>query len=200
MFCSTAKKSRVFRRIRYSPPGRLVTLSFQEYYFTDEEFATCKEFSEKVDTTFYQNRSQLNAQKRQQDSYVGKLGEFAVYNLLKDKNLSLPDTKIYSAKNKSWDYDLKGTDFNCHVKTQNILQAAKFGESWIFQKGDKHIFKNYQEIDYVAFVLVDLIGKSARLRTVLPVKELHDKKLFKEPRLDYLQSKVAIYYEDLKKL
>lgn len=178
----------------------------QEYKFSDDEFKLCKDFSEQVDTSFYATRSQFNVQKRIKDSLIGKLGELAVYNLLKDeiKDISYPDFKIYSAKEKSWDFDLKAKNCNLHVKCQDIEQGEKYGVSWIFQHGkyyDKEIFDQTSPNQYVAFVSVNLKEKTSLVRAIIKLELLHNKKLFALPKLERLQqaNKLAVYLKDLEK-
>ena len=176
--------------------------------FTEEDLAKCLEFSEQVDTSLYAQRNQWDANKRKADSKIGKLGELAVYYSLKDKypNISYPDFKIYPAKQKSWDFDLKDEKFNLHVKTQESLQAAKFGESWIFQYGngknrhyDKEIFDRTSPNQYIAFVKVNLLKKEGEVRAIVSLDMLHENKLFALPVLQKLQvaNKLAVYYKDL---
>lgn len=169
--------------------------------FSDDDIKKCREFSEKADTSFYIKRNQFSFEKRKFDSYIGKLGELAVYYTLLDKysDITYPDFKIYKAKEKSWDYDLKQKDFNLHVKTQEQMQSNKFGLSWIFQNEDKHIFLNYNENDYVAFVSINSFKKIGEIKKIISVSSLHKDKLFKKPILDKLINKSAVYYEDIKK-
>lgn len=169
--------------------------------FSEEEMKLCEKFSEEVDTTLYARRNQFDNEKRKKDAKIGKLGEFAVVHFLKKKvkDISPPDCEIYSAKQKSWDYDLKSSKFNIHVKTQDITQAYKYGESWIFQNEDKHIFREYdKEKDYVAFVIVNLITKEAQIKGICKLQLLHDNNLFALPKLIHLQgNKRAVYMSDL---
>jgi len=178
--------------------------------FTPEDLKKCTEFSEQVDTSLYAQRNQWDADKRKADSKIGKLGELAVYYSLKDKypNISYPDFKIYKAKEKSWDFDLKDEKFNLHVKTQESLQASKFGESWIFQYGDgkkrhydKEIFDQTSPNQYVAFVKVNLLTKEGEVRAIVSLEMLHENKLFALPVLQKLQiaNKLAVYYKDLER-
>jgi len=170
--------------------------------FTAEDLKICKDFSEQVDTSFYETRNQFNSSKRTKDSCIGKLGELAVYYSLKDKypNITYPDFKIYPANQKSWDFDLKDEKFNLHVKSQDISQSFSFGETWIFQNEDKHIFKNHSAIDYVAFVIVNIPKKQGIVKQILPVTLLHEMRLFKKPILVKLATKSAIYFEDIEHL
>ncbi len=171
-----------------------------EFKFTLTHLQEAEDFCNAVNTSLYARRNQWDADKRKLDAKIGKLGELAVYELLKDKysDLTYPDLKIYAAKQKSWDFDLKTKDINLHVKCQNIVQGKRYGESWIFQNEDKHIFKEHCDKDYVAFVTVDMIANVAYIKSILPVQVLHDKNLFKKPKLDKLFNKSAVYFDDIK--
>ncbi len=172
-----------------------------EIKFTIEQLKKAEEFSNAVNTSLYARRNQWDADKRKLDSKIGKLGEVAVYETLKPKydDLSYPDFAIYTAKQKSWDYDLKAKDINLHVKCQNIVQSKRYGESWIFELTDKHIFKDHTDKDYVAFVTVDLVKGEGYIKSILKVSELHANSLFKKPKLDKLVSKAAVYFDDIEK-
>jgi hypothetical protein len=178
--------------------------------FTPEDIKKCTEFSEQVDTSLYAKRNQWDANKRVIDSRIGKLGELVVYYNLIEKypDITYPDFKIYPAKQKSWDFDLKSSTFNLHVKSQETLQGTKFGESWIFQVGngknrhyDKEIFDRISPNQYVAFVKVNLLTKEGEVRAIVSLDMLHENKLFAPPVLEKLQkaNKLAVYYKDLQK-
>jgi len=172
-----------------------------KYIFTTEDLQKAEEFSSKIDVNYYSGRDQLDVQKKRLDQKVGKLGELAVYGILKEKmnTLTEPDCKIYEASQKSWDYDMKSDTINLHVKSQLNLQALEYGESWIFQAQDKHIFVNYLPQDYVAFVIVSLIHKSAEVKAIVSLDFLHKGDLFKMPVKENLRksNKLAVYYENL---
>ncbi|MCZ2224432.1 MAG: hypothetical protein LC122_12485 [Chitinophagales bacterium] len=181
------------------------------YKFDEQEINKCREFSEKIDTSFYAARNQFDNEKRKNDQLVGKLGEILSFNYLKDKvnNLTYPDFKIYDKKNKSWDFDLKGDKANIHVKSQNIIQSNRYGESWIFQAGnkkyknyDKEIFDKISDNQYVCFCIVDLKEFVGYLKIIVSLDVLHNNNLFKLPKLEKLQqaNKLAVYYSDLKSL
>jgi hypothetical protein len=171
------------------------------FNFSSEDIKKCKEFSENVDTSFYSSRNQWDENKRKADSYIGKLGELLIYNYLKPKypEISYPDFNIYKPREKSWDYDLKHPFFNLHVKSQESIQSAKYGVSWIFQNTDKHIFKEYSDKDYVGFVGINILNKSGEIKAIVQLKLLHENLLFKLPILEKLQkaNKLAVYYKDL---
>lgn len=181
-----------------------------KYSFSQEELDICKKFSESVDTSHYSKRGQNNEQKRQKDALVGKLGEFAVFQSLKGKvpNITEPDVQVYSAKQKSWDFDIKGDGINLHVKTQDIEQGEKYGVSWIFQYGngknqhyDKEIFDNLTPNQYIAFVSLSLKDSLAIIRAIVKLEFLHDRKLFGLPKLEHLQkaNKKAVYLKDIER-
>lgn len=177
---------------------------------TEEEFNKCKIFSEKCDTSHYVKRNQFNEEKRKKDSLIGKIGEIATFNYLKDKveNLTYPDFEIYSAKNKSWDFDLKAKDRNFHVKSQDVVQGDRFGVSWIFQYGngfnqsyDKEIFDRLTDNQFISFVSINLETNEALIRAIVDLTFLHKKQLFKLPKLEKLQkaNKLAVYLKDLER-
>lgn len=175
--------------------------------FTPEQIKECEDFSNAVDTSFYATRNQKNNEKRVFDSKIGKLGEIATFEFLNDKvkNLTRPDFKIYKPSEKSWDFDLKSDGMNIHVKSQAKIQSQKFGESWIFQKGDKkrgydkEIFDKLSENQFISFVIVDPINKQAEIKAIVSLDLLHDKDLFALPVIPYLRNmnKVAVYFKDL---
>lgn len=168
------------------------------------DYKKCLNFSEAVDTDFYEKRSgQSNEAKRKKDSVVGKLGELAAFKMLQGKiqGLTEPDFAIYTAKEKSWDFDLKSPEYNIHVKSQDVEQGKKYGESWVFQLQDKHIFQNYSDKDYVVFVSVNLATRECFVRSMLPLITLHEQQLFKPMKVHQLRNnKAAVYYEDIQNI
>ena len=174
-----------------------------KYSFSEEEIKLVKDFSIKINTTYYSNRNQFDNDKRTTDQIVGKLAEIAIFNLLKDKvkSITYPDFTIYSNDRKSWLSDLKAGKINIHSKAQSLEQSKIFGLSWIFQINDKHIFSQFTDNDYVIFVVIDLVKYDAEIKSIAQVSSLHDEKLFKDPKIKSLVgNKKAIYFDDLKKL
>lgn len=173
--------------------------------FSQDDLKKCQKFAEEIDTGYYSSRGQFNNAKRIKDQAIGKLGEVAVFSYLKEKKIELtePDFQIYGKNKKSWDYDLKETTNshrNLHIKSQSSEQGEKYSISWIFQKEDRHIFKDYTENDYVAFTSINLEKENAEIKAIVSVANLHKLYLFKAPKLAYLNSKLAIYYDSLKDL
>jgi len=179
------------------------------YKFSKEEFDKCSNFANSIDTSYYSNRNQSDNKKRTRDQLIGKLGEIVSYTFLNKKinNLSYPDFKIYDRKNKSWDFDLKGDNANIHVKSQDIEQSKKYGESWLFQAGglnnrgyDKEIFDKLSPNQYICFCIIDLKNNEGVIKSIVTLDYLHDNKLFKLPKLDKLKynNKLAVYFSDIK--
>lgn len=167
--------------------------------FTQSDLDVCSKFANSINTDHYQTRHQFNKVKRTKDQLVGKLAEFAVYRYFgqHDIQLSEPDLQIYDKSRKSWDFDLKGQGINVHVKSQSIEQAAKYGCSFIFENSDRHIFKDVGSDDYVCFVSVDLAKQTGEVKAVIKLQDLHSERLFKRPKLEYLTTKSAVYFDDL---
>jgi len=170
--------------------------------FSNDEIIKCEKFSNEVDTSLYSKRNQTDNDKRILDTKIGKLGEIAAYHYLKlkYKDVSYPDFTILSSRQKSWDYDLKSTDFNFHVKSQNKDQSSRFGESWMFQLEDSHVFKKYSEKDYVVFVVVNIENNTALIKSIMSIDDLHKLQLFEKPRKkDLISNKATVYYKSLTK-
>lgn len=180
-----------------------------EIKFTQDQIDQCVKFSEEIDTSRYVSRNQQDSDKRKKDQVVGKLGEIATYQVLKDKypSLSPPDFKIYAIKDKSWDFDLKGDSINLHCKSQDTKSSKKFGESWTFQRGDdlrknydKEVFERKTPNQYVSFIVVDLANSSATIKAIVDLDFLFKKDLFKKPILAKLRdsNKSVVYFHDMK--
>lgn len=172
--------------------------------------AICQKFAQQSassSTNYYKQRNQFDPKLIEAQIFQGKLGEFATYNYLKDKliNLTQPDIKIYSSKNKSFDVDLQSDEYKIHVKTQTVEQAKRFGGSFIFQyNGIEKSGHNDDEVfspignNLVSFVFLDLNNHIAKIAGITNLNYLHKYNLFKLPIKKELQNnKRAVYYTDL---
>lgn len=167
--------------------------------FTSQDITKCQEFAGKIDTGFYSTRGQFNNEKRIKDQIVGKLAEIVVFSYFKDKGIETtpPDFNIYNKSKKSWDHDISNKDLNLHIKSQSIEQSKKYGTSFVFEKTDKKIFKDYSDKDYVCFVSIDLPNKTAEIKSILKLEDLHKHNLFKPMKLAHLTTKAAVYFDDV---
>ncbi len=167
---------------------------------SDEDIEKIDEFVEKSIVTHishYRKRNQTDIQKIKNDIYNGKLAEFGVYYLYKDRmKITYPDINVYHTSKKSFDSDFIINDsIHLHVKSQHIMISKKFGLSWSFQKEDSLTYSP-NENDWIIFVLVEDYN---RIRIIKRCKASDLKNKYKEPLLERLKSiKKVIYYEDLK--
>lgn len=180
---------------------------------TNQMFQDCNQFATQSVATHihhYAQRNQTDNNLIKQQILIGKLGEFAVEKFLLNNQIKIdsPDLTIYDHKSKTFNSDLKYQNIKIHVKSQEIEQAKKFGLSWIFQYGnnqkghlDTEIFQQSFKKQYVAFVLIDLKVKLAKIIAFVSLNTLHQYNLFKDPKKDTLRGiKKAIYYQDIKDL
>lgn len=168
------------------------------YKIDIKEYLRCVKFAyESIETNIdlYPKRNQNNVNKILNDIIIGKLGEFAVYNLLKEKsfNLNEPDLLVYDAEHKSFDADLFVNKSKIHVKTQTREQGEKYGISWCFQPNDK-LTTNPDEDDYIFLCTCDDL--------TVDIKNFNKAKyylnFYKEPIKDNLKnSKVVLYLKDI---
>ena len=173
-------------------------------------FDICKKFAEESYPTHkhhYAKRNQFNKEKIIEQITIGKLSEFAVYQVLSEKypDITPPDVNVYERNKKSFDFDMKAKDINLHIKGQLGDSAKQYGQSWIFQwsgdgKGhcDKEIFYPVTQNQYVSFVLMN--KNVADVQAIVSLDFLHKNDLFKLPKLEYLHNtKRAVYWADLEK-
>lgn len=187
-----------------------MTLNYK-YIISDDMFARCEQFAkDSVSTSAdkYARRNQFDVEKIKKDIRNGKLGEQGTHNVLLEHfpNLSEPDYKIYSKKDKSWDPDLSDpSGLRVAVKSQDIDSAINYGESWVFQHRpnktydcDLGIFKENNDNHYVAFNSLNVPKRIGFIKAIVKVSWLHEKSLFKEMKIPHLRgNKVAVYFSDL---
>lgn len=146
----------------------------------------------------YKRRRQFNKTKIIGDIKTGKIAECAAFSFFQNNGFNVvePDFKIYTARKKNFNSDIIASKSNkewlIHVKSQRIEQSEKYGISWMFQKQDKLITKP-KSLDVLFLCLVkahtvDVIG-------IHKAKDITD--IYGEPKLTYLTSKAALYYEDI---
>lgn len=148
-----------------------------------------------IGTVNYSDSRQSNQVKVWTDHFISKIGEEAVYEVLKKytDNVVEPDYTIYEGKAKSWDADLKVNGIDLAVKTQSKSAANRYGLSWTFQSGGfrKDPILNRPN-DWVCFVLCDDTNNSYNCTIYPPIqiKEL----VFGEPRLAKLKGEKKVVY------
>lgn len=97
----------------------------------------CEEFAAKVQPTNIYSEDNVNAERVFNHIVKGKMGEFYMaLHLDKYGECSLPDLRIYPAKDKSYDADLQLNGTDVHCKTTCRESARRFGEAWAFNHND----------------------------------------------------------------
>jgi hypothetical protein len=136
---------------------------------SDEEISKCKSFAQAVVSTNvdrYAERNQFDVDKIIDDIFVGKLAEYASYKLLlgRGKQVTEPDSQIYSARKKSFSADLTDGINHYHVKCMKKSTAERFGLSWSFQIEDKLVTK---PADTDVMILCEIDGTDVDIKTII---------------------------------
>jgi len=165
------------------------------YSLSEEDRIKCYDFAkEVVKTTNYSDTNQNNINKIKFDHYISKLGEVAVYNILKRKFTTIeePDFTIYNQYGKSFDSDLYIDTIGYAVKSQSAGQGEKYGISWVFQNYPRHDPILEKLDSWVFFCTIKSDEKTARIYPPCQIKNI----IFEEPKLDYLKGKKKVVYVD----
>jgi hypothetical protein len=178
---------------------------------TPEQLETCKKFANKVVDTnidMYKRRNQFDRDKIIDDIIVGKIGEFAVCNMIvthKKLECTLPDVMIYGRGGKSFDADLsawhdKGDkSWYFHVKTMKKEAAERWGLSWSFQVEDP-LVTDPEAFNQHYLALCELIDyTTVDIKTVVKSSEIS--LCWSDPKLNKLKGiKKVLYWETLEPL
>jgi hypothetical protein len=150
----------------------------------DQYLSSMKFASEVIKTNldYYKKRNQSNFVKIHEDIAIGKMAEFAVFNLLSSKKRSStePDLSVYSKK--SFDADLMCDGNKIHVKS-----CRKGSLSWVFEKKDP-LVTSPDSNDYIALCQY-LGGTSFNVFSIIKANDAE----FDCPLKKELTSKVCIY-------
>ena len=159
----------------------------------------CRKFAEDrlvLSANCYKWRGEQNKSKMIEDILVGTLGEFGVYEYLKQKGIQVsePDLKIYEQKRKSHSADLQSEEFKFHVKSQTSRSISRYGHSYLFQQKDKLVLSP-SAMDFVCFTSVDLDGRVVEVHGV--VKGVDLVPFYSECKVPmYRHTKCALYLKD----
>lgn len=177
---------------------KMTKIKITKYYldkcskFADDQLETSK--------NLYRYRGEQNIKKIRQDIVIGKLGEIAVYQYLKEKGYepNKPDFTIYDRINKSFSADILVGTRDVHVKSQGIESASRYGNSWLLQRSDK-LTKSPGDEEFIAFTNVDLDSVTVELLGIVKAKDIIDNNLLDECRVPrYRHTKVALYFDHIK--
>lgn len=155
---------------------------------------SCEAFAEACAVTnkYYASRGQSNLEKIKNDIKVGKMGEWAAYQLLIDKGYEVakPDHEIYTGSRKSHSADLEGSGFKFSVKTQTLDSVRKYGMSWLMEKNSIPKFK-----EHFFILCLQISDNEILIQNLVPFADMT--KNVGAPRLSYLNTKAAFYYNDI---
>ena len=113
---------------------------------------------------------------------------------------TLPDFIIYDKSEKAHDYDLKilrKVNTLCiSVKTQNMYSAELYGDSWLFEKN--YIDKLDENSEHYLALCTKVGYSEINIKCLMPFDLLLGLDAFKEPKKKSLDTKYAIYWDDIK--
>lgn len=133
----------------------------------------------------YASRNQDNRLKVIADIYLGKMAEFAVWNLLQrqGKDATFPDIMIYKANKKSYDADITSGDTKIHVKS--CIAMGLYPVSWVFQPNDPLTISPSNK-DFLALVSIE----EEKFFEAYFVKAIDVIDIYEAPRKEGLDKKV----------
>jgi hypothetical protein len=143
----------------------------------------------------YAYRGETRKDKMIQDVIIGTMGEWAVEAHLASMGYECtePDMKIYKKKRKSFDADLYVDDIEIHVKSQGLVSAKRYGNSWLLQRNDK-IVSDPKPNQLFAFTNVDLDNRVVDILGYCWADDM----VYGECKVwAYQKTKVAIYLPDI---
>ncbi len=168
------------------------------YDISDELYEKCVKFANDrigLSKHLYSYRGESNTDKMVEDIVIGTLGEWAIYLHLSELGYEVgePDMEIYTTRRKSFSADLFFNDIKLHVKSQGIVSAKRYGNSWLLQRSDK-IIANPSDKDMYAFTNVDISTKKV---TILGYCWCNMVKYDECKVPKYRSTKVAIYVDQI---
>lgn len=159
-----------------------------------EIVAQCTEFASACADTnkYYASRGQANLDKIRNDIFVGKLGEWACHKMLNDKGIEVaaPDMAIYKGGRKSHSADLLNSTHHFSIKTQTLESVERYGMSWLMEKSSLPKFAGHKVI-----LCLYLGDNKVLIQNIVPFEDMLAVQA--EPRLSYLKTKCAFYYDDI---
>lgn len=171
----------------------------------DAMYQKCQKFAKlEYETTkeHRRRRNQSNAARIRIQVADGKMGELLACHFLRGLGLEVtePDFEIYEKAKKSFDADFYVNGHPMHCKSQNAESAARYGLSWMFQKGGMGYGHTdpclKTPTDKAVFVKVDHRKRTGEVFGPFSMGDLIPK--FRDPKLARLKGiKTCIYAEDL---
>lgn len=177
-----------------------------EIIVTSQEIENATRFANEVVGTnhYYSNRGQSNKDTIIHQVFVGKVGEYAVRQWYIQKGFTCSEVDITVTRKKTFEPDLLVDGQACHVKSQSMESAQRFGISWTFQYAgssksghrDYEIFDTYSEHDRVVFCVVS--PPVVKIMAEVMVPDLHQLGLFDLPKKkELMEYKRVVYFNKI---
>jgi hypothetical protein len=173
----------------------------------------CHEFSKALDLRYYIKNRKADPKKVIYQAFYSKVCEHAICSFLNNKfgPTTAPDMKIYAAKDKSWDSDLKlikDKTYNVHCKSWDSHTAATYGASASFNYSNKkgrggldNLFTDRSPDDLISFAEFNEEDESVKVCALAKWSLLREKDLFRNPAVKWLiGTKMVVYLDDLRSL
>lgn len=158
---------------------------------TKKDLKVCVDFAEEcAPTNNYGSRGQSNMEKRKQDISGGKKAEIAVHRFLTSKGYKVPDVdfNIYKGRQKRHGEDLNIEGVKVEIKSQTLDSVRKYGLSWLYEsKADEAL------VDHILIMTLLISENEVLILNAKPFDLVPKGK----PKLAYLKTKSAIYYDDI---
>ncbi len=165
---------------------------------SQEKIIRAMQFARDVISTIdYRDSNQDNLQKIEDDHFISKIGEEAVFQTFAahGANITPPDYHIYSSKEKSWSADLIVNGADLAVKTQKSSVAKRYGLSWTFQSSKIRRDPIVQDPEaWICFVECNDLHADFPCR-IFPPRQTRSL-IFRNPKLQHLIGKKLVVYAD----
>jgi hypothetical protein len=183
---------------------------FDVVQFEDAWLSEVAEFTAKIDKKHYEGRNQGDERNIGSQQYSGKLAEFVVWDRFsRHFPITPPDTKIYTARQKSFDADHHiGEPVNrlLHVKCCDEARKMSGNISWTFQWADARGYggRDHEIFDtpgdsLVALVHTNVACGHGQICAILETRELNERNYFADPfKADLKGIKKVVFEADLK--
>ena len=177
-----------------------------EIIVNPQEIESATRFANQVVGTnrYYSDRGQSNKDTIIHQIFVGKVGEYAVRQWYVQKGFTCSEVDVTVTHKKTFEPDLRVDGHACHVKSQSMESAQRFGISWTFQFAgssgaghrDHEIFDTYSEHDRVIFCVVN--PPAVKIMAEVKVTDLHQLGLFDLPKKkELVEYKRVVYFNKI---
>ena len=153
----------------------------------------------------YKKRHQHNPERIKWNYFVGKIGEFAVYEYLTNLGYECTPPDLTITSDKSYAADLICEGRYIHVKTCEDAPRYRYTRierSWVFQKNDRLIYNPHPD-DFIALCILYENNSSFYVNVwkIIRASFFIKNRLYKPLKVKRLNAtKTAIYFDDVARL